>query len=346
MKYIGENAIKKLISLIKGDLATKQPTITASGLLKGDGAGTVTAADTQEATLVDVPNGLLKGDGTTISQAVAGTDYAAITNLHGRNLLDNPWFTVNQRGQNSYTPPADENIYCVDRFVTNGGALTISDTGVIMDARGYLVQFLENHLVDSLQGKPVTLSVMSADGEVYSTSIASFDKNEEYKEFGAEFEISYLHWADKPSVIIRNQDYLNQKTVRAVKLELGSVSTLANDVAPNYAEELAKCQRYYYQSWSGPVSEMTSDGACGFVAGHIATNPEAISFPVEMRAIPSIILYQPNTRNSGEIVKWSDDTSVSAYTQYYNNARCAIRGDNDLELGAAYGYHYTATADL
>ena len=75
MKYIGENAVKKLISLIKGDLATKQPTITASGILKGDGTGTVTAADTQEATLVDVPNGLLKGDGTTISAAVAGTDY-------------------------------------------------------------------------------------------------------------------------------------------------------------------------------------------------------------------------------------------------------------------------------
>ena len=81
MKYIGENAIKKLISLIKGDLATKQPTITASGLLKGDGAGTVTAADTQEAMLVDVPNGLLKGDGTTISQAVAGTDYVTPSTL-------------------------------------------------------------------------------------------------------------------------------------------------------------------------------------------------------------------------------------------------------------------------
>lgn len=81
MKYIGENAIKKLISLIKGDLATKQPTITASGILKGDGTGTVTAADTQEATLVDVPNGLLKGDGTTISAAVAGTDYVTPSTL-------------------------------------------------------------------------------------------------------------------------------------------------------------------------------------------------------------------------------------------------------------------------
>ena len=87
MKYIGEKAIKKLISLIKGDLATKQPTITASGLLKGDGAGTVTAADTQEATLVDVPNGLLKGDGTTISAAVAGTDYAAASHNHDSSYL-------------------------------------------------------------------------------------------------------------------------------------------------------------------------------------------------------------------------------------------------------------------
>lgn len=87
MKYIGENAIKKLISLIKGDLATKQSTITASGILKGDGSGTITAADTQEATLVDVPNGLLKGDGTTISAAVAGTDYAAASHNHDSSYL-------------------------------------------------------------------------------------------------------------------------------------------------------------------------------------------------------------------------------------------------------------------
>lgn len=51
MKYIGENAIKKLIALIKSDLAKKQDSITVSGLLKGDG--------------------------TTISAAVAETDYMA-----------------------------------------------------------------------------------------------------------------------------------------------------------------------------------------------------------------------------------------------------------------------------
>ena len=56
MKYIGENAIKKLIALIKSDLAKKQNSITVSGLLKGDG--------------------------TTISQAVAGTDYVLPSTLN------------------------------------------------------------------------------------------------------------------------------------------------------------------------------------------------------------------------------------------------------------------------
>lgn len=61
MKYIGENAIKKLIALIKGDLAKKQNSITVSGLLKGDG--------------------------TTISAAVAGTDYATASHNHDSSYL-------------------------------------------------------------------------------------------------------------------------------------------------------------------------------------------------------------------------------------------------------------------
>lgn len=61
MKYIGENSIKKLIALIKGDLAKKQDSITVSGLLKGDG--------------------------TTISAAVAGTDYAAVSHNHDSSYL-------------------------------------------------------------------------------------------------------------------------------------------------------------------------------------------------------------------------------------------------------------------
>ena len=61
MKYVDENAIKKLIALIKGDLAKKQNSITVSGLLKGNG--------------------------TTISAAVPGTDYAAASHNHDSSYL-------------------------------------------------------------------------------------------------------------------------------------------------------------------------------------------------------------------------------------------------------------------
>ena len=61
MKYIDENPIKKLISLFKGDLAKKQNSITVSGLLKGNG--------------------------TTISAAVPGTDYAAASHNHDSSYL-------------------------------------------------------------------------------------------------------------------------------------------------------------------------------------------------------------------------------------------------------------------
>lgn len=80
MKYIGENAITKLISLIKGDLNKKldknQGTANSGKILGVNVSGEVALTDTEVATLVDVPNGLLKGDGTTISVAVPGTDYA------------------------------------------------------------------------------------------------------------------------------------------------------------------------------------------------------------------------------------------------------------------------------
>ena len=148
MKYIGENAIKKLISLIKGDLATKQPTITASGLLKGDGAGTITAADTQEATLVDVPNGLLKGDGTTISQAVAGTDYMTPTDVNSAITT-----IISKSGLIDTTIPKGRMRGDVD----GDGKITQNDANLIL-----------NHLIEiaTLTGADLWCADISGDGSV------------------------------------------------------------------------------------------------------------------------------------------------------------------------------------
>mgnify|MGYP007065770856 CR=1 FL=1 len=79
MKYVGENALKKWTSLVKSDIKKKldknQGTANSGKILGVDAAGEVAPTDTEVATLVDVPNGLVKGDGTTLSAAVAGTDY-------------------------------------------------------------------------------------------------------------------------------------------------------------------------------------------------------------------------------------------------------------------------------
>lgn len=64
---------------------------TTTNLIKGDGAGGLAEAETQEATLVDVPNGLLKGDGTAISTAVAGTDYASPVIMRKVTLTTAGW---------------------------------------------------------------------------------------------------------------------------------------------------------------------------------------------------------------------------------------------------------------
>ena len=78
MKYVGENALKKWTSLVKSDIKKKldknQGTANSGKILSIDTSGEVAPTDTE---LVDVPNGIVKGDGSTLSAAVAGTDYMA-----------------------------------------------------------------------------------------------------------------------------------------------------------------------------------------------------------------------------------------------------------------------------
>ena len=78
MKYVGENALKKWTSLVKSDIKKKldknQGTANSGKILSINTSGEVAPTDTE---LVDVPNGIVKGDGSTLSAAVAGTDYMA-----------------------------------------------------------------------------------------------------------------------------------------------------------------------------------------------------------------------------------------------------------------------------
>lgn len=174
------------------------------------------------------------------------------------NLLDNWWFgtgVINQRAVTSGTEFAT-NKYRMDRWQTtwgasqNGGTWELTDDGLTLTSTNggvYFRQKLLNYAF--LVGKRITASVMLADGTVYSGSVIRSSGTQLFSHglqgFAMGFEGSN-NFRFGPS----GTGY--SFTVKAIKLEMGGVSTLANDAPPNPAAELAKCQRYFQRIYLHP----------------------------------------------------------------------------------------------
>lgn len=156
------------------------------------------------------------------------------------NLLDNPWFTVNQRGLSRYTGPG----YTVDRWRTGatGATIDIDENGVTLspDASFGFQQKLTTELVTALVGKTVTYSILLQNGTLRTLTFTW--PNSPNVGVGVISGIGTLFVGTTLGISFVHPSTLS---IRAIKLELGSVSTLANDAPPCYAEELAKCQRYF-----------------------------------------------------------------------------------------------------
>lgn len=206
-----------------------------------------------------------------------------------RNLLDNPWFTVNQRGQTTVTNSGTA-IYFVDRWKIGRAEVIVESNSIKYKwlntgTAAFLIQYTGIDAFNALKGKTVTLSA-SINGTVYSTAFtAPTDASGNISNYalgqgvrfnfaidlnGRGYELQIHHTV--------SNDYI---TIASVKLELGSVSTLANDAPPNYAEELAKCQRYFIKL----------DGSPTMAGVYTTTNTKfAASFPlpVTMRATPTL----------------------------------------------------------
>lgn len=166
------------------------------------------------------------------------------------NLLDNPWFTVNQRGLTSGT----SNEYPADRWVATygsggmtwvrnaDGSITATPTNTSNHADIY--QVLDQSLVTWLSEKIVTVSVLLADGSILSgTNMFPATGNRTFvsETVGSGQVDIYWSYANR---FFRVQNYYAGTPIRAVKLELGSVSTLANDAPPEY-DELDHCKWYF-----------------------------------------------------------------------------------------------------
>ena len=168
------------------------------------------------------------------------------------NLLDNPFFTVHQIGTSGHTGVG----YGVDRWkIRSGAGCTVTPRTNYGITVSYTTSFDITQCLwvmpAVLANKTYTLSVL-ANGELLSASGIITTANQYY--FGVQSSTNnYRCRIGSSSAIGSGNLYINIEptnssgtlNIDAVKLELGTVSTLANDVPPDYGTELAKCMHYF-----------------------------------------------------------------------------------------------------
>ncbi len=164
--------------------------------------------------------------------------------LSNRNLLDNPFFTINQRGWTTGT--VQNGGYTADRWYCGGYEqdITINSSGISIGKRPWFMQMFED--CTAFIGKTMTASIKFQNGEILSGTLDVVSGSNSFFSFtngGIDCSVE-LNTQDKYFRIVTYSSSLMSSPlpIRAVKLEYGSVSTLANDSAPDYATELLKCQ--------------------------------------------------------------------------------------------------------
>ena len=246
------------------------------------------------------------------------------------NLLDNGWFTVNQRGKSSYTGA----VYGVDRWRATNATTTVTVTsgGITVAATGSSASELENRfetaVMSKLLGKKVTLSVMLSDGTIVSgsTTVPSVVPSAWEDVFQVSFTNGYVALrmggtdANTTGNVKLTVNAGASISVRAVKLELGETSTLQYDSVPNYSTELLKCQRYLYRI---PIFGSTNLVMSGYAFS--ATNVRALlPTPVPMRALPSIVYQTGALSNFYVMSNGASRTATSVSLNWGSDSHCGI----------------------
>lgn len=230
-----------------------------------------------------------------------------IASLINQNLVDNAYFKgggsqqgggqfpINQRGQNSYNATGG----IMDRwFLSTGAAIggvavTLSADGLVLNGNTQYQYTLIRQTLSApvLFGQTYTLSVLLANGTlVQASGQATVEAT-----IWCYLQItptSYIRAVGLNTVEI--VETTETSPIIALKMEAGSHQTLAHqengqwviNETPDYGEELAKCQRYFYR-YVGNVF------LCNYATGE---GYASFEFPVEMRITPTVTIdsYNPD----------------------------------------------------
>lgn len=237
------------------------------------------------------------------------------------NLLMNPWFTINQRGATSGTFPA--NTFFVDRWrsytTASNGTWTLNTDGLLLDATSEVInmqQFFESTLAS---GKTYTISVLLNDGTIYSGTVENMTAQDAL--FINESNIQVIFNLLRVRIIIP-QSY--SITIRAIKLELGSTSTLALDTTPDYTTELLKCQRYFRR-----IGSVTNNGVVAMAFSSTATNGYAlIPLSVPMRTLPTVTVSGNYSFGTYAFAYYTVTVSANSASDYRDRLLLNLVGTN------------------
>lgn len=298
--------------------------------------------------------------GTIVSQIKAlfdGVDNVR-ANIDNPNLLDNPWFTINQRGESSYSAAG----YTVDRWSNSSTqTITVNSDGSITNSANagtqtrYFQQFIEDSIRDLLAGKKVTISAI-VNGVLYqatATMPATISASTTLVSVVIDTNFTLALRTSSNNTLCfyfaRGSANTTNYTIRAVKLEIGSISTLAEDVAPNYEEELLKCQRYFvryrYLDTSSQMSGSATLLAFGYVTEVNTTNDTLKSrhllyLPVVMRTDNPAVTMTGNF-SIGLIAK-NQERQVNSITKLWRTENNAV----SLEVTSVYNSTGVSVGDM
>lgn len=253
---------------------------------------------------------ILDNTGEQVDDAV---DYGLFNS--NENLLDNAYFVgggsqlgygifpINQRGQTQYTGGGVQ----LDRWHGWAGTDTL-----VLTANG--LQYTSpssNGIFQYFPVFPTTETVTFSakiGGTIYSVTLPEGQNQVMLDQ--PTFELT----VDRNDKAVGISSYNSTLLLQAAKLEVGTVSTLANDAPPDFGEELRKCQRRLFR-----VSPMgtSSRGYAGF--GSVNSSKNILVFvptPVTLAAQPTVSFSNCNAYNyvAGGSIAISS-ISIDSWTQ-------------------------------
>lgn len=273
------------------------------------------------------------------------------------NLLDNWYFgrPVNQRGQTEYTG----NVYYIDRWRSwDGDSASLSVVSGGIKIAGTLYQYFEPAVFEELWGKTVSISLLLADGTIY-TDYFALKRADWYtvpiKAHGldsVQFGINNNNFGNANNNFLRVQPATIgtlSDTILAAKLELGPTQTLAHregdkwvlNEVPEEGEQLRRCQWYFWRFSPPP-----------YVAGAIAFGIDAntaraiIYLPEQMRTSPTLNLNASSgfflTGASGDIF----NVTVSFVWTNQNSVYVDFKKSGAFEVNAPYFVRGEASSNI